>query len=572
MKLVRNTKKIMAIFMVAVGIFVMAGAADNIVKAAKNPEDIIFKTFKDDEGLVEGSWEYVIPAKPGENFDIEITFTGSISADTTLSFTYDNVTDDQMVANVQKADSSDRSGLLNETVTKGKEEVRSFSVAAMTGDIVIIASGQGKVLSINAVKQNEKVKGDKVTVYTIGDSLVQTYSERYAPQTGWGQTMELYFNDNVKFVNRALGGRSSGNYLRQGRLNQVLCEIVPGDYVLIEFGHNDADSSKADRFVSTPNFKENLKLYIQAIRDRGATPILVTLCNRNQYIAATDEFRVSYPEYVNAMKAAAQDTDTLLIDLNAITVERFHKLIKELGKDITDEIIYNHAIAGAYEGDYAKGVADDTHLQYYGAKLVAGYVAEELQKLKLTGLSENYVPLVVEKVPAAPTNITEKKVSGFVSRIKWNASEGADYYKVLVAEIVEVVKTDSAESDSKAEAASVEYEEPIYALAGDFTIAGYTTVCDFVYKAAEEGKYYAYKVVAINAAGESEESELFDFDLLPEETASDEQPGTDEGARDDKDDEAKDGGINPAVIAVIAVAAVAVAAVVIIIVKKKNRK
>ena len=65
--------------------------------------------------------------------------------------------------------------------------------------------------------------------------------------------MELYFNDNVKFVNRALGGRSTGNYLRQGRLNQVLCEVVPGDYVLIEFGHNDADTSKVDRFVSTAN-------------------------------------------------------------------------------------------------------------------------------------------------------------------------------------------------------------------------------------------------------------------------------------------------------------------------------
>jgi len=570
-KFVKSFKKIMAVFMLAVGVFVVGGAVTG-VKAAKNPEDIIFKSFKDNEGLVEGSWEYVIPAKPGENFNIEITFTGSISADTTLSFTYDYVTDDQMVANVQKADSSDRSGLFNESVSKGKEEVRSFSVAAMTGDIVITASGQGKILSINAVKQNEKTKGDKVTVYTIGDSLVQTYSERYAPQTGWGQTMELYFNDNVKFVNRALGGRSTGNFLRQGRLNQVLCEVVPGDYVLIEFGHNDADSSKVDRYVSTPNFKENLKLYIQAIRDRGATPILVTLCNRNQYVAATDEFRVSYPDYVKAMKAAAEESETLLIDLNAITVERFHGLIKELGKNITNEIIYNHAIAGAYEGDYAKGVADNTHLQYYGAKLVAGYVAEELQKLNLTGLSENYVPLAVGEIPSAPTGITEKKVSGFVSRIKWKESIGADYYKVLVAEIAEVVKTIPCDDDSKEEASSVKYEEPEYALVGDFTIAGYTTVCDFSYKAAEEGKHYAYKIVAINAAGESEESEIFDFGLLPDEKADDGQPGTDEGTQDDKNDSEKDGGINPVVIAVIAVAVVAVIIAAVIILKKKNKK
>ena len=550
----------MAVLLFA-GVLFIGVAAGNVVSAAKNPEDVIFKSFKDDEGLVEGSWEYVIPAKPGDNYDIEITFTGSISSDTMLSFTYDYVTDDQMVANVTKSD--DRSGLLNELVKKGKEEVRSFSVAAMTGDIVITASGQGKILSINAVKQSEKTKGTKVTVYTIGDSLVQTYSERYAPQTGWGQTMELYFNDNVKFVNRALGGRSTGNYLRQGRLNQVLCEVVPGDYVLIEFGHNDADTSKVDRFVSTANFKENLKLYIQAIRDRGATPVLVTLCNRNQYIAATDEFRVSYPEYINAMKEAAEESEALLIDLNAITVERFHSLIKEFGKNITNEIIYNHAIAGAYEGDYAKGVTDNTHLQYYGAKLVAGYVSEELHKLNLAGLSENYVPLAVGEIPAAPTGITEKKVSGFISRIKWNASEGADYYKVLVAEIVG--------SNPEAEGASVADAEQVYALSGDFTIAGYTTVCDFAYKAAEEGKHYAYKVVAINAAGESEESEIFDFGLLPEEKADDgQQSDADNDMQDNKADNAKNGGISPVVIVAIVVAAVTVVAAVIII-KKKNK-
>lgn len=561
MTLVRIIKKTMAAVLLAFGLLIIGKNACGTAFAAKDPADILFKAFTDDEGLVEGKWEYVIPAKPGDNFDIEITFTGSISTDTALSFTYDYVTDDQMVANVNKSD--DRSGLLNETVTKGREETRNFSVAAMTGDIVITASGQGKVLSINAVRQETKTKGEKTTVYTIGDSLVQTYSARYAPQTGWGQMMELYFNDNVQFVNRALGGRSTGNYLRQGRLNQVLCEVLPGDYVLIEFGHNDADTSKADRFVSTVNFKENLKLYIQAIRDRDAIPVLVTLCNRNQYVAATDEFRVSYPEYVNAMKAVAEETDTFLVDLNAITVERFHSLIKKLGKNITDEIIYNHAIAGAYDSDYSNGVADDTHLQYYGAKLVAGYVAEGLYNLKLTGLSENYVEPEAGEIPTVPTDITEKKYEGFTSRIKWNASEGADYYKVLVAEI--------AETNPESTDESAENLKPVYTLAGEFTVAGYTTVCDFAYKAAEEGRHYAYKVVAINAAGESEESEVFDFGLLTESMPDDSLPGSDKERQDDRTASEKSDGINlTAVIAAVLVIAAAVLAVVIIIFKKKK--
>ena len=96
-------------------------------------------------------------------------------------------------------------------------------------------------------------------------------------------------------------------------------------------------------------------------------------------------------------------------------------------------------------------------------------------------------------------------------------------------------------------------------------------MCDFAYKAAEEGKHYAYKVVAINAAGESEESEIFDFGLLPEEKADDgQQSDADNDMQDNKADNAKNGGISPVVIVAIVVAAVTVVAAVIII-KKKNK-
>ena len=515
------------------GIILAAGNMDCPVYAAQggqlkaensDAQDTVVFTYEED-GVVDGEKEFIVPAAAGENFEIEITFAGN-GADGVMSFAYDRVTEDQMVPN-KDSTADDRSGLLNETVKEGQQQTRSFRVAAIDGDIVIKAAGQGRVLSIKAVKQAAKTPGEKASVYTIGDSLVQTYTASYAPQTGWGQTLPLYFDENVTFVNRALGGRSTGNYMRQGRLNEVLCDIAPGDCVLIEFGHNDASSGNKDRYVSVADYKKLLaEVYIKAIRDRGATPILVTLCNRNQYLRATSEFMVSFPEYVEAMRETAAETETLLIDLNAITVEYFTKLNLELGTGITNGIIYNYAIAGAYEGEYAKGVRDDTHLQYYGAKLVGGFVAEELQKLNLQGISEHYVPLKTPEIPKAPEGIAEKKYEKFVSRITWTPCEGADYYKVLVAEIVEknaqgdgaaaggtaVDGVPAAGSDGSA-ATETSTGSGIYELAGEFELAGYTAVCDFAYTDAKTDKRYAYKVTAVNAAGESQESEIFSFGL-----------------------------------------------------------
>ncbi len=544
-----------------------------------NTQDTAVFTYEED-GVVDGRKEFVIPAAAGENYEIEITFVGN-GADGVMSFAYDRVTEDQMVPNTDSG-ADDRSGLLNETVREGQQQTRSFCVAAIQGDIVITATGQGRVTGIRAVKQAQKTPNDKACIYTIGDSLVQTYAEKYAPQTGWGQTLPLYFDENVTFVNRALGGRSTGNYMRQGRLNQVLCEIAPGDCVLIEFGHNDSSSGNKDRYVSVEDYKKLLAdVYIKGIRDRGATPVLVTLCNRNQYVQATGEFTVSFPKYVEAMKETAAETDTLLIDLNAVTVERFTQLNYQLGAGITNDIIYNHAIAGAYEGEYAKGVKDNTHLQYYGAKLVGGFVAEELQKLNLQGISEHYVPLGMPEAPKAPEGISEKKYENFISRITWSPCEGADYYKIMVAELTAAGSGGSEEPGDGA-------GSDVYKLAGEFELAGYTTVCDFANTDAEEDRRYAYKVTAVNAAGESPESEIFAFGLqlaagegADGSQSPDRQPSSDNGEPSAPQPDSVDSSVQPSeqtqtyktvIIIAVVLAAAAIAVLAAVLIRRRGRK
>ena len=240
-------------------------------------------------------------------------------------------------------------------------------------------------------------------------------------------------------------------------------------------------------------------IYIKAIKDRGATPILVTVCNKNEYKRNSGEFIVSYPDYVEAMRQVAEETDTLLVDLSAITVERFTELNAAWGTGITGGIIYNYVLPGIYEGNYANGVSDNTHLQTYGAKLVAGFVAEELRKMNLPGLSEYYVPMEqATAVPAVPTNLTERVHEETPWRISWEAVESADFYQVYIAELVENSKSDGSGSGS-------------YRVEGEFGVVGYTTVPEYSYKMGKQEAHYAYKVVAVNEAGSSPESEIFTF-------------------------------------------------------------
>ncbi|MBE5939404.1 MAG: rhamnogalacturonan acetylesterase [Lachnospiraceae bacterium] len=461
-----------------------AGKAEEV----KAEENVMTYEYGDD-GIVDGSLELKTDAVAGKNYTVTIVFTGTEEGKTTLNIGYDRVTDDQIVPNVNGG--SDRSGLLGETVKAGEEQKRSFNVAAIEDGITFKFNGKGKIVSITLKELTVNTENHKTTIYTIGDSLVQTYTDKYAPQTGWGQMLQEYFNsDTVQCVNHAIGGRSTGNFIRQGRFNEVLTKLCPGDYVFIQFGHNDATVGNEDRYVSVEDYKKNLAdHYIKAIEQRGATAVLVTLANRNDYNAKTGVFNVSFSNYVTAMREVAAETDTKLIDLNAKTVEKFTELNKEYGVGITEAIIYNHAIAGAYAGDYVAGVADNTHLQKYGAYLVAGMVAEGVKELELPVISDGCViPVPPTKVPDAPTGIETRKYLGSISRIKWKAVEGADFYKVYVADVREGV------------------------IDGEYELAGYTTVCDFAYDDAALKHDYAYKVVAINAAGESEESEVFIFE------------------------------------------------------------
>ncbi|MBB0243964.1 hypothetical protein FNQ90_07545 [Streptomyces alkaliphilus] len=139
-------------------------------------------------------------------------------------------------------------------------------------------------------------EADGPTVYLAGDSTDQTHDPRWEHRAGWGQMIDRFFDEEVRFDNHAIGGRSSRSFVEQGRLDAILDEIGEGDHLFVQFGHNDATVSVPERYTPPEDFKEYLREdYIAGARERGATPVLVTPVSRRAFDANTGEFHVLLP-------------------------------------------------------------------------------------------------------------------------------------------------------------------------------------------------------------------------------------------------------------------------------------
>ena len=211
------------------------------------------------------------------------------------------------------------------------------------------------------------MKNKKIKVYLAGDSTVQTYSIDCAPQAGWGQFIENYFNDKVEVFNHAIGGRSSKTFINEGRLKNILDKIEKDDYLIIQMGHNDASIDKPERYTE-PNFeyKEYLSEYIDGAFEKGAIPILITPVATLKFDGKN--FLNEFPEYCNSMKELAKEKNVGIIDLMNISLEYFRKI----GYDET----YGLFMASSNGTDY-------THFTEKGANAIAKLISEEMKKIDI---------------------------------------------------------------------------------------------------------------------------------------------------------------------------------------------
>lgn len=214
------------------------------------------------------------------------------------------------------------------------------------------------------------------SIWLIGDSTVSNYKKNQYPLTGWGQVLNKYCNKEIKVRNYAVGGRSTKSFLDEGRWDKVIKNIQSGDYLFIQFGHNDQKDYKKKVYAPANGlYKELLTKYINETKAKGAKPILVTSVCR--LLVKNGEVYNSLGDYPAAMKEVAKSTGTPVIDLNAISLNKFNELGHEKSKEL-----FLFFPPGTHKA-YPKGSKDSSHFSEYGASQVASWVVTDAKKQKL---------------------------------------------------------------------------------------------------------------------------------------------------------------------------------------------
>lgn len=225
----------------------------------------------------------------------------------------------------------------------------------------------------------------KVRIFIAGDSTAQTYREdRDGLIKGWGQMLPDFLNENVEVVNHAIGGRSTKTFLNEGRWDKLISEVRKGDFVFIQFGHNDA-STRPERHASLADYKANLTKMIQDVRSKKATPVLLTSMVMRTFVNGNlvDDRLKGYPVM---MRHLAKEMNVCLIDVN----QKTNDFVTVLGDKAS--IPYYRWVEPGVDKAKPDGLKDDTHMMEKGAKQVAYSVAEGIKELKLKGISEHLKP------------------------------------------------------------------------------------------------------------------------------------------------------------------------------------
>ena len=222
------------------------------------------------------------------------------------------------------------------------------------------------------------------TVFLSGNSTVVDQDNE--PWASWGQMIPMFFNSNVCFANYAESGETLESFIAANRLKKILSEIKRGDYLFIEFGHND-QKLKGPGKGAYYSFATNLKIFIDEARSRGAIPVLLTPTCRRSF--SGNEIQNTHGDFPDAVRQVAERENVPLIDLQRMTKTLYEALGVEQSKKA-----FVHYPAGTYPNQ-EKDLADNTHFNPYGAYEIARCVLE--------GIKEN--------VPALADFLTDKTTS-----------------------------------------------------------------------------------------------------------------------------------------------------------------
>ncbi|MEU5321844.1 rhamnogalacturonan acetylesterase [Streptomyces sp. NPDC021056] len=206
------------------------------------------------------------------------------------------------------------------------------------------------------------------TIYIAGDSTAaQKYADA-APETGWGMALPFFLHRDRPVANHAVNGRSSKSFVDEGRLDTILGLIQPGDFLLVQFAHNDEKTADPTRYTEPwTTYQDYLRLYIDGARARGARPVLATSVERRKFDTAGNAVP-THGDYPASMRALAEEERVALLDIQALSLALWQKLGVEKTKTYFN---------------WTATEQDNTHFNPPGAIAVARLVARELLRTRV---------------------------------------------------------------------------------------------------------------------------------------------------------------------------------------------
>jgi lysophospholipase L1-like esterase len=237
---------------------------------------------------------------------------------------------------------------------------------------------------------------DQITVFLAGNSTVVNQDNE--PWASWGQMIPRFFKPGVAIANHAESGLTLGSFLGSRRLAKVLSVMKPGDYLFIEFGHND-QKEKGANDGAYKSYTERLNTFVSEVKKKGGIPVIVTSTSRRSF-GPDGKIQNSLGDYPDAARKAAQANQVALIDLNAMTTTLFNALGVEPSKKA-----FVHYPANSYP-EQTTALADNTHFNPYGAYEIAKCIILGIREQQL-GIAKFLVDDVVVFNPAMPDDVNK---------------------------------------------------------------------------------------------------------------------------------------------------------------------
>jgi lysophospholipase L1-like esterase len=228
----------------------------------------------------------------------------------------------------------------------------------------------------------------KITIWLCGDSTMSIKEKKAYPETGWGMPFVYFWDTTVKVENLAKNGRSTKTFISEKLWQKVIDNANEGDYVFIQFGHNDEAKDKGERYATPDTFRMNLTKFVVDARAKKAIPVLITPVSRRRFDndGKALETHVEYSAYV---KEVAEKEKVLFIDLDT----KSRELYQQFGKE-TSKLLFLQLRSGEHP-NYPDGREDNTHFNELGARLIAQIILSEIRK-QIPELAERVIKPVVK--------------------------------------------------------------------------------------------------------------------------------------------------------------------------------